>query len=554
MSYFAFFLSCSILFALPWSASSYTWPDYETDMLEAIYYQQNGYNGHRFGLFIRTCEYGNNLGPGRTNTAEWVRTAYHDMATADVEAGTGGIDASIGFERKRPENVGRAIYDTLLFFENFMSVRSSMADLLALGTVMSITACTVSPDQKPVYLPFRGGRIDATEPGPAGVPEPHQDLRTHRESFKKQGFNATEMIALVACGHSLGGVNGRDFPDIVPVKDDPMNLESKQNFDSTQSALDNAVATEFLNNSTQNALAFGPNETTRSDFRIFTSDGGALMRKLASSQSFFLETCSHLFQRMIDTVPKGVQLSGVITPISLKPDNIFIAISDSGNMTITGEIRIRTDDRPLPGSRQVLIHFTPAEASSPAIPAAVAVKLHENTTGYHPYSPTFEWWNFTMSAPISRRYSSFTVEVVDDGNSTVYSNGGNGFPVETDIIPQTRLSCGTVSFMRKDYTFNLTVAVRDDARFQQITMTVPLPLPQEGSMVPRFESYVQTMTKAETIQGTGYSLYTAKVHVPTDKVFVTIMSYGLSGSGGVRDVEMPFLLWRGIGSCDPVED
>ena len=215
-------LACLTLFSpLSWFASAYTWPNPQTDLLEAIYYQQIGYDGRRFSVFVRTCENGGNLGPGRTNAAEWLRTAYHDMATADVDAGTGGIDASIGFERSRPENVGfRAFTDALVFFTDFMSVRSSMADLIALGAVMSVTACTVAPDRKPVYLPFRGGRVDATEPGASGTPEPHQDLNTHTESFRKQGFNATEMIALVACGHSLGGVNGRDFPEIVPVKND----------------------------------------------------------------------------------------------------------------------------------------------------------------------------------------------------------------------------------------------------------------------------------------------------------------------------------------------
>jgi hypothetical protein len=204
-----------------WPTSAYTWPDHQIDILEAIYYQQDGYDGRQFSLLVRTCENGGNLGPGRTNTAEWLRTAYHDMATADVDAGTGGIDASIGFERSRPENVGFQAFDnTLIFFTDFMSVRSSMADIIALGTIMSITACTIAPDRKPVRLPFRGGRIDATEPGAFGTPEPHQDLKTHTESFRKQGFNATEMIALVACGHSLGGVNGKDFPEIVPVKND----------------------------------------------------------------------------------------------------------------------------------------------------------------------------------------------------------------------------------------------------------------------------------------------------------------------------------------------
>jgi hypothetical protein len=213
--------SFTLLCAICASCSAYTWPNVKTDLLEAIYYQQVGYDGRRFGTFVRTCDSGTNLGPGRTNSAEWLRTAYHDMATVDVEAGAGGMDASIHFERSRPENVGsHAFTDSLIFFADFMSVRSSMADLIALGAVMSVTACTVSPDRRPFFLPFRAGRVDATEAGPPGVPEPHQDLASHINSFRKMGFNASEMTALVACGHSLGGVNGRDFPDIVLVLND----------------------------------------------------------------------------------------------------------------------------------------------------------------------------------------------------------------------------------------------------------------------------------------------------------------------------------------------
>lgn len=108
-----FFRCVSLPFALHSSTSGYTWPDPETDILEAIYYQQIGYDERRFGVFVRTCDDGaTNLGPGLTNAAEWVRTAYHDMATADVEAGTGGIDASIDFERARLENAGNAFTDT----------------------------------------------------------------------------------------------------------------------------------------------------------------------------------------------------------------------------------------------------------------------------------------------------------------------------------------------------------------------------------------------------------------------------------------------------------
>ncbi|KAK7039181.1 hypothetical protein VNI00_010085 [Paramarasmius palmivorus] len=38
-----------------------------------------------------------------TVAAQWIRLAYHDMATHNVEDGTGGLDASIRAELGRPE-------------------------------------------------------------------------------------------------------------------------------------------------------------------------------------------------------------------------------------------------------------------------------------------------------------------------------------------------------------------------------------------------------------------------------------------------------------------
>lgn len=323
------------------SINAYTWPDPKTDFLEALYYQQNGNNAFQFGVLVKSCDFGDNLTPpGRKNSAEWIRTAYHDMATADVDAGTGGLDASIGFELDRPENTGKALTDTIKAFLPAMSSRSSMADLIALGAIMSVTACTINSKGPPQFIPFRGGRVDATSIGPAGVPQPQEDLATHTTSFKKQGFSQSEMIALVACGHSVGGVNGVDFPEIVDVVNDPNNGESKQSFDATVAALDNSVATQFLENSTQNALAFGHNETTRSDLRIFNSDGGDMIHKMAASNDFFISTCTNLLQRMVDTVPKDVKLTEPINAIPVKPDNIDIALDANGNMAITGDLRV----------------------------------------------------------------------------------------------------------------------------------------------------------------------------------------------------------------------
>ena len=48
-----------------------------------------------------------------------------DFVTANVAAGTGGIDASIGFETHRPENVGPAFNDSLIVFSVFFNAKLS---------------------------------------------------------------------------------------------------------------------------------------------------------------------------------------------------------------------------------------------------------------------------------------------------------------------------------------------------------------------------------------------------------------------------------------------
>src|SRR3569833_2096125 len=81
-------------------------------------------------------------------------------------------------------------------------------------------------------------------------------------------------------------------------------------------------ATGFVSNSTQNALAFGPNETTRSDYRIFThpkDSGGNLIHQMASSADFFFSTCQGILTRMLDVVPRNVKLTETISVFRFKP-------------------------------------------------------------------------------------------------------------------------------------------------------------------------------------------------------------------------------------------
>lgn len=75
-----------------------------------------------------------------------------------------------------------------------------------------------------------------------GVPQPQQPLEEHIAAFDRQGFNATEMIGLVACGHTFGGVQQTAFPTIVPasaVSGD--NTDGQVTFDSTPVTFDNVV-------------------------------------------------------------------------------------------------------------------------------------------------------------------------------------------------------------------------------------------------------------------------------------------------------------------------
>lgn len=117
----------------------------------------------------------------------------------------------------------------LLIFELLPYSRSTGADIIALGPVWGIAACG-GP-----LIPYRGGRRAALEAGPLGVPEPFQDLATHTEKFRLQGFSPTEMIALVACGHTIGSVRSADFPNLVRQNNSDPSGIGLAFFDSTRS-------------------------------------------------------------------------------------------------------------------------------------------------------------------------------------------------------------------------------------------------------------------------------------------------------------------------------
>lgn len=103
------------------------YPSAAASQLEHVLVDNWGAHASNFSSAITPCtryvtETGDAaLTSGRTTSAQWLRVVFHDFVTADVHAGTGGVDASIGFETFRDENKGSAFNDSFTFWRPFVN-------------------------------------------------------------------------------------------------------------------------------------------------------------------------------------------------------------------------------------------------------------------------------------------------------------------------------------------------------------------------------------------------------------------------------------------------
>ncbi|KAJ7767915.1 heme peroxidase [Mycena maculata] len=439
------------LFTCFLTAHAYIWPSPQLDALEAARFNQNGHNAGGIANFVEPCDVfftgGINF-TGRSNIADWLRTAYHDMATHNVTDGTGGMDASVRFaeEQERPENVGDGIANTIGLLFTITDRYISMADSLTLGPIIAIENCG-GPE-----IAFRGGRLDAGEPNMPGVPEPQQDLETHIASFVRQGFTQTEMIGLVSCGHTIGGVQHDFFPDIVPELNDPNSTESVVHFDSTFVTFDNNLAIEYISGTTHDPLVVGFNDTTNSDKRIFGSDGNVTMGSFAKSRDFFQSTCAGLLARMFNTVPRGVQLTDVVTPLPVKPFNVQL-ILDRDTLKFSGEVRFwnMSED----ASRTVFLLWDDHNGRTHQV-SLLFSGVSTAVAGRY----TAAWYSFNATADTPFQAIEATAGVtsmrfVVDGR--LEDQGGLGFSVQDGVV-FSNTSCAT---SQNPYAGHLEIAVRN---------------------------------------------------------------------------------------------
>lgn len=116
-------------------------------------------------------------------------------------------------------------------------------------------------------------------------------------------------------------------------------MDGADTFDSTPFIYENKVVQEYLN---ATGKAGGPlvtsnNETFRSDFRVFNSDHNATIRAMSSPQAF-QDTCFSIFEKMMDTVPRGVVLSEPVIPRQWTLIESHLDLSPTGQVQYSGNI------------------------------------------------------------------------------------------------------------------------------------------------------------------------------------------------------------------------
>lgn len=326
-----------------------TWPS-QIDELEEIMYQVKGYRSRQFGGTVIPCS-SEASGPGRHNAAEWLRAAFHDMATTTIFDGrAGGLDGSLQYELTSSDNIGPAFNETLKFMADYYTSRSGVADLIALGVYYAVRSCG-----GPV-VPYASGRVDAKEGGPIGVPLPQNSAFTFQQQFSRMGFSQTEMIQVVACGHTIGGVHETEFPQIVPVGS---TADGEGTMDSTVDVFDNKIVTEYIAGNTTNPMVVGPSikATRNSDFKVFNSDGNATMAAMVDP-STFSSVCATVLRKMIEVVPDGVVLTDPVQPYAVKPVDMQLTLnSGASTMQLSGLIRVRTTDFGSDSADSVLLTY-----------------------------------------------------------------------------------------------------------------------------------------------------------------------------------------------------
>lgn len=376
--------------------------------------------------------------------------------------------------------------ETESLLPEYYNVRASAADLTALSTVVAVGHC------RGPKIPFRVGRIDATGAGPFGVPQPQQDIDTHTEIFAKAGFNTSDMITMVACGHTFGGVHGKDFPQIT-LNSSSTNFVHFETGDSFK-IFDNAVVAEYLNGSTSNLLVVGTNVTTNSDARVFSADKNATMHSL-TDPAIFQAQCASILTRMIEVVPAAVSLSDPIDPIPIKPYIDSFALVNATHIALSGRIRVLTDFD-IYDDQVVHLTYVPARPSHNSSPLNTTIATDRFTfqsgitVGLFSPEEVFSWHEFDVVLPADSSIKGFDVTVTrkSTGEAVTYNNAGSpaGYALDDALLYLDKQSCLSLPSGADSANVTIEAAVRKEivSKWTNVGVEVVKRVARQGTRVP----------------------------------------------------------------------
>ncbi|KAK1219644.1 hypothetical protein PQX77_017634 [Marasmius sp. AFHP31] len=277
------------------------------------------------------------------------------------------------------------------------------------------------------------------------------------------------MIGLVACGHAVGGVRRDDFPEII--KDENVDV---QLFDGT-TPFDHAVITGYLDGSTPNPLVVGPNSTTNSDLRIFSSDGNTTMQGLADPGTFN-RTCGELLERMINTVPANVVLTDVVKPMPFKITRNQLSPSANSNGTFRFDVQLRVIGEENP-RRKVTLFWNDREGASVCPTSGCSATpwagVYNRALGLarERYSvPGFDFYSFDTSVDMKGSISKFWFEV-DEGDGSAPRRDDLEKTVPQDKVLYDPSRTERIVLQAPPAIWNLVIAVRGDVSSKVSVLT-----------------------------------------------------------------------------------
>lgn len=471
-----------------------TWPS-RIDELEEIMFQLQSFRARKFADTISPCQT-EASGPGRVNAAEWLRTGFHDMAPANSFFSRGGLDGSLQYELTSTENKGPGLRTTIEFMVPFMSSKSSLSDLIALGVYASVRSCGGPA------VTYRAGRIDATRRGDPGVPQPENTVLSFQQQFERMGFTNSEMVEVTACGHTIGGVHTSDFADII----DPASVvDGQATLDGSVAVFDNKIITEYLDGSTKNPLVVGPSiaRGKNSDFKVFNSDRNVTAQALADAATF-RTACQRVLSKMIDVVPPGVTLTDPITPYKVKPVGLQLTLDGGGNsLFFTGYIRVRTTGLADHAITNVVITYKNHDGGSSCGSQGCTITATEQGVSQG-FDDTFAFFPVDHEIPAATGISSFTLVVnYADGKSEAFDNNGQSYPLQDAVLLQHPQSC----LLGSTGASTITAAVRNDRLADGAKALISYKVSQTNSPAPALRTATIDLVKGACVG--KYTLFSA---------------------------------------------